>query len=883
MPQHAPTGDLQGDLHGSTYGDLYASYTERLRARGGGPDELVGGSAESRAVLEAAIGTLGLPGLLAACAESRRLIDEDGVTYGVTEGVADGSGDDGSDGGGQGRNWIVDPLPVVLAGAEWTSLERALEQRALVLDALLSDIYGPRSLIRRGIVPAEVVLGHPGFIRQMDGLSLPGPRQLLLTATDLGRDADGRWVAFADRLGAPSGAGYAMATRRITSRVLSSLHRSTRLTRLRPFFHSMTLALRESAPAGVDNPQVVMLSPGTGSETGYDQSFLAMLLGFPLVEADDLATRDARIWIRSTNRADQVDVVLNRVDADYVDPLELRADSQLGLAGLIEATRRGAVAVANPIGAGVLENPALALFLPAVAREVLGEELALPGVAGYWCGDSAQRNHVLRNLDSLVLKPIARGVGMAALPGWELSAAERDDLRRQIQDRPWAWVGQESLTMSTAPVVTSTGLEPRRFVLRTFGVARGDGYRFLPGGLGRVAPDEAAYVVANAAGALAKDVWVLAGDEAAPSWADDRKLDLRLVPGADEGAALALRAAEGLFWMGRYVERAELTARLLRVADDLIEDHASWPGTPGAAAMEVLVDTVIAVTGAGRRLSQGLAPRSRPLDVVRALVSDGAIPGSVTHAVRRLVRGAQEVRDQLSYDIWPVLSRIERTLSESQTHSQSQAHPQSQLDHVPLQPQLYRVLESMLAVHGVIAENMVRDEGWGFLDGGVRLERALLTTSLVRASIAREHPPIMDGQVTEAVLEACDSIITHRRRMATGEGPALPADSAVDLLIADETNPRSVAFCVIRLAADLRLLGDESLASVAMSLLDELRRADLEAACAGDRRGLVELCDRLDNALRDLSDRLTATHLRHRTTRQVPLADWSKPPLGAGG
>ncbi|WP_183095484.1 circularly permuted type 2 ATP-grasp protein [Nocardioides stalactiti] len=832
-------------------------YRHRVTTRPGGrdgaevPDEVFRAGGASQDLVAAAVGALGMSGLLTARAEARRLIDADGIRYGAAED------------GGQARDWIVDPLPVVLGSAEWLSLERSLEQRALVLDAVLGDLYGARTLLRRGVVPPEVVLGHPGFLRQADGIRLPGRRQLVLTGTDLGRDSDGNWVAFGDRLGAPSGAGYAMATRRITSRLLPGLHRSTRLARMRPFFHTMTHALREAAPVGVHNPQVVLLSPGSGSETAYDQSFLATLLGFPLVEAEDLVVREGRVWIRSTNRSDAVDVVLRRVDADFADPLELRPDSRLGLPGLLEASRRGTVAVANPLGAGVLENPGVAHFLPAVSRALFGEEPALPGASSYWCGDPAERSHVLAHLQELVIKPIARGRSISARPGWELTAEERELTRRRIEAEPWAWVAQEPLTMSTVPVVTPHGLESRRFVLRTFGVARGEGYHFLPGGLGRVAPDEASYLIANAAGALAKDVWVLASDETGTSWSDDRLLDLRPPLASEDAAALAPRAASALYWVGRYAERAEATARVIRVVDDLVEDHASWPGTPGAAAVQVMVDGLLAMTSTTGR--SGAEP---PDQVLRRLVGDQRRPGSVAFAVAGLVRGAQDVRDHLSYDIWHVLNRIERALDDEPAEDR------------PLQPQLYRVLESMLAVHGVIAENMVRDESWGYLDGGLRLERALLTTALVRAAVAQERPPIIDGQVTEAALEACDSIITHRRRVATGEGPAWPVHSAVELLLRDPANPRSVAFSVERLVERFQLIGAPVLAAEGAELLALFRDMDVDRLCADDRSGLLAACDQVTQSLRGMSDRLTASHFRRKPTQQVVPADWAVARIG---
>ena len=466
-----------------------------------GVDELVGASGirPGHAEVAAALDAMGLGGLLAARDEARRLVHDDGIHYGgpvvgepspglplaadpgvvpeagAAAGPEAGLGTGWRTGPGAlpeaGRAWSLDPVPVVLDFAQWARLEHGLEQRAGVLDALFADAYGRRRFVRDGLVPPEVILGHPGFLRAADGVRMiPGDRQLVLAATDLARDAAGNWTVLADRTANPSGSGYAMANRRITTRVMASLHRAHSLSRMRGFFHAMSVALQRISPTGADVPRVVLLSPGTASETAYEQGFLATLLGFPLVEAEDLTVRDAQVWLRVPHRADRVDVVLRRVDADWCDPLDLRPESQLGLPGLVEATRLGHVAVANPLGAGFLENPGLLPFLPGVARAVLGSELELPAAQTWWCGDDASRSHVLAALDRLVIKPIARGVRSATRYGWLLSSAERAALADRIAAQPWRWVGQEPLPMSTAPVVTSRGLEPRWFLLRTFGV-----------------------------------------------------------------------------------------------------------------------------------------------------------------------------------------------------------------------------------------------------------------------------------------------------------------------------------------------------------------------------------------------------------------------------
>ena len=469
----------------------------------------------------------------------------------------------------------------------------------------------------------------------------------------------------------------------------------------------MASALGSAARVDVDMPRVVLLSPGSGSETAYDQGFLATLLGFPLVEADDLSVRGGRLWIRGSARREEVDVVLRRVDADYCDPLELRSDSQLGIAGLVEATRRGAVRMANPLGAGVLENAGLVAFLPEVAHRLLGEDLLLPSATTWWCGDSPARSHVLANLDRLVVKPVARGPVLSARFGWELDAAGRDDLRREVEARPWAWVGQEPVPMSTAPVVTPGGLAPGRLVLRTFGVTDSEHHHVMPGGLARVNTDASSSLVSSMSGAIAKDVWVLSDDTAGVGgWRGATPEAQPTLVRLQRRVAVAPRVADNLYWVGRYAERAEGTARLLRVADDLAADHAQRPGTPGATTMEVMVQAAAAVTGVQPVEGQG------PVDHLRAMVGDAGRTGTVAHACHRLVLAAESVRDQLSQDIWHILSRLDRTLGRP-------ASPRA-----PLRPQLDNVLESLLAVAGVVHESMVRDQTWGFLDGGIRVERA---------------------------------------------------------------------------------------------------------------------------------------------------------------
>ena len=819
------------------------------RARLAGPeavDELVtaDGLRADQASLAATVDALGLAGLQAARAEARQFADDEGITYGTTAS------------GGVGRSWAIDPIPVVIGASEWTALETGLRQRAVLLDLVLTDLYGDRRLIRERLLPPEVVLAHDGFVRQTDRIGVPGRRQLVIAATDLGRAADGGWRVISDRTQAPSGPGYAMATRRIISRVMAGLHRVTSLARLRGFFQAMTGALQDASPAPTEPPRVVLLSPGPGSETAFEQAYLATLLGFPLVEADDLVMHEGTVWLRSGSRLEQVDVLLRRVDAWYADPLELRGDSQLGVPGLVEATRRGKVAVVNPIGAGVLENPGLLPFLGEASRLLLGEEPLLDAPQTWWCGEPAARGHVLTNLDRLAIKPISRSHGPVRY-GWLLTAGELDDLRARIATEPWAWCGQEPLSLSTAPVVTRSGLEPRRFVLRTFGVAHADDYVFLPGGLGRVASRSDEHTVSNYTGALAKDVWVISTDaETVGVGVGERRLSVPPIPRA---TGLSPRVADNLYWMGRYAERAEGTARLLKVADDFAEDHSSRPGTAGAEAMRVLLQTV------GNLTVSGLPDRDEtPVGYLRGRVLDADRRGTVLWCAQRLVEAAHHVRDLLSVDTWSVLGRLQHTLAQIPDADDQ------------LQPLLADVLESLLALAGIMAHSMVRDESWAFLDSGGRMERAQLTVSLLRNTLCTPHGSGVDALVVEGVLRAGESIITHRRRAAAGTGPSDPLESAIDLLLLDRINPRSVLNQVESLAVDLKLLGDEASSARALGVVARLDAVDL-AVLPGDPDALAALLDAVQDELRALSEELTGRHFVRQAPRHTLRTDWSTP------
>lgn len=798
--------------------------------------------------------------------QAARLLADHGVSHGS---------DDTQNGS---RDWRLDPVPVVVHEQEWAALEAGLVQRAELLDAVLADLYGPQQLLRDDLLPPELVLGHPGFLRAAHGLPSPGARRLVLGATDLCRDPAGAWTVVADRTQAPTGAGYAMEDRRVVARVLAGVYRQAPIQRIGPFFHALRLALGDAAPQGVDEPRVVLLTSGPYSSTAFDQAYLASMLGLPMVEGSDLVVRDGRVWAQGVDGAEQVDVVLRRIDDDLCDPLELRADSRLGVPGLVRALRAGSVGVVNPLGTSVLESPGLLACLPQLARAVLGQDLLLGSPATYWCGEESARAHVLTRLDRLTLRPTTPNG--APVDGWLLGRAERDDLADQIRARPDLWVGQEPIG-AIDPAVGSAQL-------RAFSVAHRGDYQVMRGGLARLMPG-AAQPDATVPGHVAKDVWVVSSepDTSPDSWVHGDAAPQRIPTG------LSPRTAENLFWMGRYAERAEGTVRALRAAVDRWEDFHRAPGSVGGRALAVLLAALDADEPRAwlARASGTRDPHPSPAATtdLRSQLLERWRPGTVAWSVRRLAEASAAVRDQLSQDTWLPLASMERALADASAEDRDRPGPARRGDPgaTGMGPVLDRLLEALLAVAGISAESMVLDAGWRLLDAGRRTERALgVVDSLDRALTTRRADDV-DSLVIESVLLAHESILTYRRRNQSRAS----VTTVLDLLLTDASNPRSLAFQLGRLREDLAAVpaAQESLDQcdrLLQDLADLLTELDTTAVALasedGRRDRLADALESLRWRLRSVADEISRVYFAHPTPSRAFDEVWGAGEAGVG-
>ena len=738
---------------------MFAGY----RALPGIYDEMTLGPGELRPhwkAFAASLEHLGRPELDLRWENARRIIREHGVTYNVY-----------GDPQGMDRPWELDLVPLLIPPAEWAKVEAGLIQRSKLFNLILADLYGPQRIVREGFLPPALVYANPNFIRPCHGLNIPRQSYLHLHATDLTRSPDGQWWVISDRTQAPSGAGYALENRIVLSRILPDEFRDCRVQRLASFFRIHRDTLRGLAPHNRDNPSVVLLTPGPYNETYFEHDYLARYLGFTLIEGGDLTVRDRKVFIKTLEGLRPVDVILRRVDDSFCDPLELRGDSFLGVAGLVEAARAGNVAIANALGSGLIESPAFMAFLPGLCRHLLGEELKMPSVATWWCGQKRERQYVLDHLDRIVVKPAFGSLIREPYFGDKLNSKERAELAAIIQARPGEFVGQERATLSTAPVWLNDKLEPRPLVMRAYVTAAGDSFAVMPGGLSRVSTAAGEPVVSMQSGGGSKDTWVLSDGPVnmisllTPSG--------QLVHAGPSSAELPSRVADNLYWLGRYTERLEATLRLLRCVVVRMVDES---GAEGAPELTALSSVLARLNMLPRRFYQRATLKELEHEIL-LLIYKHDRPGSARQTLSRVRGLASVVRDRFSSDTWSILNKL---------NIDARSRPRR----IPLADALGLLntfIVDLSAFSGMEMENMTRGLGWRFLDFGRRLERATQIVQLFRASLGGEPKP---AAILEPVLEISDSLMTYRRRYFAG----VQIQSVIELLLLDEGNPRSLAF-----------------------------------------------------------------------------------------
>jgi uncharacterized circularly permuted ATP-grasp superfamily protein/uncharacterized alpha-E superfamily protein len=790
------------------------------------------------------IGRLGFPTLSRRWQRGQQLIQSQGVTYNRANTPE-----------GAEHTWLMDPIPLVIDEKEWATLERAVTQRATLLNAILSDVYGPQRLLHERLVPSALVHANPHFLRPCFGIKPIGGVHLHSYAVDIARSPDGQWWVIADRTQAPSGMGYTLQNRLVSARTLPGVFDQAHVRQLAHFFDKKREALLSLAAKQRSNPTVALLTPGPHNETYYEHSFLAGQWGFTLVEGADLMVVDRRVYMKTLGGLKPVDLILRRLDDSFCDPLELRGDSLLGIPGLVDAVRSGSVAIDNALGSGLVETAAHMGFLPGLCRTLLNEDLALPSVATWWCGQEEARRYVIEHLNELVIKSTFPRHGRYPEFPESMTAAQREDLVRRIEAQPEEFVAQERVALSTVPVRTEQGLAPRHVMLRAYASWDGNGYKVLPGGLTRVSTQDSSFIVSMQLGGGSKDTWVLGGSKDAPS--NKRQLSLPMgVQGLRRD--LPSRVADNLFWLGRYSERVEMRVRFVRALLPALSGEQDY----GKA---VTLETAVRVlAGLGYLPPETLSASigEQRWQVQRSLtemVYDPSQMSSLRWNLKEMRRTAWHLKERLSADTWRVLQQLETQFS-GFVPAGADARVAAGMD------LLDGVIVSLSAFAGLLMENTTRGFGWRFLEIGRRLERALQSAELLRSSLV--SAPTDLEPLFQVLLQIADSSITYRTRYPT----VLQADLVLEVLVMDETNPRAVGFQLAtlfhqigrlqELHADRLDSPDRELASRILTMIREVRLSEIaQRNAAGEFEALEDLVGQLKLSLYELSDTLTAGYL----------------------
>ncbi|PJI96378.1 putative circularly permuted ATP-grasp superfamily protein [Acidovorax sp. 69] len=779
----------------------------------------------------------------------QRQVRDNGVTYNVY-----------ADADGPQRPWSVDLFPLILSQGDWAHIERGVQQRARLLDRVMADVYGPQELLRRGLLPSALVQGHPGYLRAMHGVQPVGGTHLHIAAFDMARDAQGDWWVVTQRTQAPSGLGYLLENRLLISRLFPEAFRQMHVQRLAATYRALLDGLRKMSPVGPD-ARIVLLTPGPYNETYFEHAYLARYLGLTLVEGSDLTVRDAHLYLKTLHGLQPVHGILKRLDDEFLDPLELRSDSRLGVPGLLQAIRAGNVLVANAPGSAFLESSALQGFMPALSRHLLGEELALPSLPTWWCGERTAMQAVLPQLAHSVIRPTWPIGQRVPVLGRALSTQDLAQWSQRIQGQGDEYTVQAHLPLSQMPTwqegppghQQDSRIAPRSVMLRVFAVSDGPGsWQVLPGGLARIAAGDSEITSMQRGGSSA-DVWVLT----------DGPVDTTTLLAHNQSAPAVVhrsrqvtsRAAENLFWLGRYTERTENVTRLARTTLQCLngEDQSSQPLLAWLNAMAV---------------SQGLVlPSVPPATQARRVFERSLIAGltnaaqitSVGYNLRGIVGAASAVRDRLSQEHWNLIVRADAEFF-AQRPADAEDGDFSPLDALR---QLETLSGRTAAMTGQQTDRMTRDDGWRLLSIGRHLERLGFLAAALESGLQTEA--VFDESGFEAMLALFDSTITfHAQYQQRRDMPAL-----LDLLVIDRDNPRSLAWVAQTLRG--RIAKIEVAAGTpgesAGRGIPEAGELSLVALCAQDTEGryaaLEQYLGRCVQGVLGLSDVLATRYFTH--------------------
>lgn len=685
--------------------------------------------------------TLGLQQLNVKQKEIDWRLEDNGVTYNVYD-----------DPSGISRPWHLDPIPLLLESSDWERIEAGMQQRAKLLNLLFKDIYGEQKVLKQNIVPSEVIFGHSGFLPEVHGLYAHLEYPLMIVAADLARGPDGKMWVIHDRVQSPSGLGYAIENRLTMNSAVQTLYSNISIRRLYTFYEDLKSMLMKLGAHNKSEPLNVLLTPGAHNETYFEHAYLSSFLGLTLVQGQDLLAKGGAIWLKSLKGLRRVDAILRRLDEGYCDPLELRSDSKLGVSGLVHAVRKQGITMANPLGCGILENLGIHPFMPELAHFLLNEELILPQIASWWCGQEKECEYVLKNLSTLIIKMIDRsGSQSGTYRGKNLSAEEQTLLRDKILENPYLFVGQEEVQFATAPSLVEGEIKARHVVIRSFAITKDSEYEVMPGALVRVGSSDDSLIVSGQRGGSSKDLWILGEPgPVAPSNAYKPKAtfenSLENIP--------SLRA-ENLFWLGRYLMRCIMSARMIRITLKSLANATRYDRQGNLMAQEILCDTLshLSMTYPGF-LGEGDEKVTDPMAEIWSVISQSDRVGSLYQALNMLSNANTSTKNLLPLESWRIFDRLMREWSEYAN------------DTMPQQRMMISGLDALLihlmAYKALIEDSLFVEQGLVLYEIGAGLERAQLLIAKSRSMLTAVYEPFTEYEILETLLGSSESLNAYR-------------------------------------------------------------------------------------------------------------------------
>ncbi len=704
-------------------------------------------------------------------------LEDNGVTYNIY-----------NDPEGNNRRWNLDPIPFVLTSSEWEEISKGLKQRAKLLNLIFKDLYTDQRLIKEGIVPAEIIFAHKSFLPEVFNFENQDYYSLRFYAADISRSPDGKFLVINDRTQSPSGLGYAIENRLTMNSISNDLYPNVEILKIAKFIEGFKSMLKSLSPSNQENPLIALLTPGPLNETYFEHSYLSSFLDLTLVQGEDLLVKNNQLWLKSLNGLRKVDTLIRRVDSQYCDPLELRNDSQLGVAGLVNVVRKDNLSMINPIGVGILENIGLNPFMKNIAKYLLDEELILPQIATWWCGQKKELNFVLQNIKNLIIKKIDKTDNIEIYFGNKLNDKQLNDLIKEIKKNPTYYVGQEIIDFSTTPCFSKDKIEPRNTVIRAFSYLDENEYQVMPGGLIRVSPSKDSLVVSNQKGGTSKDLWILGKDENLTTnsiFKNRTFIDSRL-------ENISTKRAENLFWMGRYLTRAITTARMIRfnLKNMLNINRYDDKNSNNTSNILNIALTHLTMSYPGFLDEKAISATNE----IISLIKDKTRAGTLSFTISLLSNLNASVKNLLTIEAWRIYERMQK-----EWNIYNKREVLTNKDHIN---ELDKLLIYLMAYKELIDESIFKEQGLILYDIGCKIEISQLLISKLRSLLTVKLDKLLEYDILDSILNSYESYNSYRAYYKS----SLDLENVLDFLIFNTKYPKSLIYLINELLENLKEL-----------------------------------------------------------------------------